>query len=118
MRDVGEPFSARPKISCTAPQDEANTDAIFPLLFEGADAIRTAEKFRDVLERGGVATEPCYTPLHLRVEGRGLRRTKMANCELSWQRVFAVPVRANLRAADWDRISSVVGQADLSSTPS
>ena len=106
------------KISCTAPQDEANTDAIFPLLFEGADAIRTAEKFRDVLERGGVATEPCYTPLHLRVEGRGLRRTKMANCESSWQRVFAVPVRANLRAADWDRISSVVGQADSSSTPS
>jgi dTDP-4-amino-4,6-dideoxygalactose transaminase len=102
------------KVPCATPPDEANTHAIFPLLFDGTLADRTAEKFRRGLERGGVATEPCYTPLHLRAEGRALRRTNMSCCESAWRRVFAVPARPNLLPEDWDRIESVVAQASSS----
>ena len=98
-------------IPCITPPDEANVHSVSPLLFEGEDAIRRSETFRQALERGGVATEPCYTPLHLRIEGKDLKRTNMDMCESVWRRVFAVPIRPNLSPDDWERIETVVAKS-------
>jgi dTDP-4-amino-4,6-dideoxygalactose transaminase len=99
------------KIPCTTLPDERNVHTIFPLLFPGEMGARQANRFRQILEREGIATEPCYTPLHLREYGRDLRRTGMAVIESIWQKVFAVPVRPNLLPADWDRIEKAVKRA-------
>jgi len=102
---------AAAKIPCVTPPDAANIHTIFPLLFDGKDAVRTAATVRHALEQGGVATEPCYTPLHLRVEGKTMKRTDMAVCESFWQRMFAVTCRPNLSPGDWRRIESAVARA-------
>jgi dTDP-4-amino-4,6-dideoxygalactose transaminase len=80
-------------------------------LFAGENGIETADRWRKILERGGVITEPCYTPLHLRAEGKSLRRTAMPVCESVWQRVFAVPVRPDMQSRDWRNIEMVVSRA-------
>jgi hypothetical protein len=105
---------AKAMIPCTTPPEATNVHAAFPLLFGGPDSRQAAEKFRRVLERGGVATETCYTPLHLRSECRGLRRTEMPFCGSAWQRVFSVPIRPNLTSEDWERIETVVALAGAS----
>jgi dTDP-4-amino-4,6-dideoxygalactose transaminase len=99
---------AAANIQCSTPPDDANICAAFPLRFEGAGAPQAASRFRRILERGGVSTESCYTPAHLRGEGRGLSATHMPVCESAWRRVFSVPVRPNLLPADWDRIEKAV----------
>jgi dTDP-4-amino-4,6-dideoxygalactose transaminase len=105
---------AAAKISCTTLPDQSNTHAVCPLLFRGDDGKRRSAQFRRILEREGVATEPCYTPLHLREHGRPFRRTEMKVTELIWPMVFAVPVRPNLLLDDWGRIEkAVVRAADL-----
>jgi len=104
------------RLPCRLPPADANVFTVLPLLFEGADAARTARFVRQSLERGGVATEPCYTPLHLRTEASDFRRTTMDVCESLWRRVFAMPVRPNLSAKDWARIESVVANAAPSLT--
>lgn len=96
------------RLPCRLPPADANVFTVLPLLFEGADAARTAGFARQSLERGGVATEPCYTPLHVRTEASDFRRTNMDMCESLWRRVFAVPVRPNLPAKDWARIEAAM----------
>jgi dTDP-4-amino-4,6-dideoxygalactose transaminase len=102
---------AAAKIPCTTLPDEANTHAICPLLFRGEGGLRRAVRFRQILEREGVATEPCYTPLHLREHFRDFRRTDMTVVESIWPMVFAVPVRPNMLPEDWDRIEKAVARA-------
>lgn len=100
---------AKHGVACELPAAEGYSCAILPIIFPDA---RQATVARRVLESGGVATEPCYTPLHLRPHGRNLRRTNMARTEDAWRRVFAVPVRPNLEDADWrviDRAVAVLG---------
>jgi len=90
------------RVRCQLPSSPGNTYAILPVVFQDArDAIRT----RRCLESAGIATEPCYTPLHLREHGRHLRRTQMQVVEDLWNRVFAVPVRPNLTERDWRSIA-------------
>jgi dTDP-4-amino-4,6-dideoxygalactose transaminase len=109
---------AAANIQCATPPDDANICAAFPVRFEGAGAPQTARRFRRILERGGVSTETCYTPVHLRGEGRGLRGVHMPVCESAWQRAFSVPVRPNLSSADWDRIAKAVAVSNSTDAPS
>lgn len=92
-------------VPCKMLSATGDTYAIATLRFPTPVAARLA---RRALGSVGVATEPCYTPLHLRPHGRDLRRTDMAGCESSWQTVFAVPVRPNLGDNDWRVIQSGV----------
>lgn len=85
-------------VQCEIPAAEGDTFAILTPRFSSAAAARLA---RRTLGVAGIATEPCYTPLHLRPHGRDLRRTDMARCSADWETVFAVPVRPNLGADDW-----------------
>jgi dTDP-4-amino-4,6-dideoxygalactose transaminase len=94
---------ATARIPCTTLPDQANTHAVWPLLF-GRGGERRAIRVRRILEREGVATEPCYTPLHLREHGRDFRRTDMKTVDSISPAVFAVPVRPNLLPNDWERI--------------
>jgi dTDP-4-amino-4,6-dideoxygalactose transaminase len=102
---------ARTKIPCSTLPDAANVYAIFPLLFRGEGGMHQSIAFRQVLENEGIATEPCYTPLHLRNYGKDFRRTDMTIIESMWKAVFAVPVRPNLQAMDWKRIENAVLRA-------
>jgi dTDP-4-amino-4,6-dideoxygalactose transaminase len=99
------------RIPCAVPPDRDNSHAIMPLTFHRDDGERCCARFRGILEREGVATEPCYTPLHLREYGRVFRRTELPVTESFWRRVFAVPVRPNLSVADWKRIERAVARA-------
>jgi dTDP-4-amino-4,6-dideoxygalactose transaminase len=98
------------KIPCTTLPEKANTYAVYPIMFRGEVGATKAVKFREILERGGVATEPCYVPLHLREHGRDFRRTDMAVTESIWPSAFAVPVRPNLLPEDWGRIEKAVAR--------
>ncbi len=92
-------------VACVLPTATGYSCAILPVVFPDA---RQTTLARCVLESAGVATEPCYTPLHMRPHGRNLRRTGMARTEGAWQRIFAVPVRPNLQEADWRVIDRAV----------
>ncbi len=107
---------ATSKVPCTTLPDEANTYAVWPLLFREKSGAQLAIQFRKALEREGVATEPCYTPLHLLEHWRGFGRTGMAVAESIWPMVFAVPVRPNLLPADWRRIEPAVARAAVQLT--
>jgi dTDP-4-amino-4,6-dideoxygalactose transaminase len=99
------------KIPCSTLPDAENIYAVFPLLFRGESGARQSNVFRATLENEGIATEPCYTPLHLRDCGKTFRRTEMAMIESIWKAVFAVSVRPNLQAMDWKHIENAVLRA-------
>lgn len=98
---------ATARVRCQLPSSSGNTCAILPIVFQEA---RDAVRARQCLESAGIATEPCYTPLHLREHGRRLRRTEMKVVEALWNRVFAVPVRPNLTERDWRAIARAAGR--------
>jgi len=98
------------KIPCETLPDQANTYSVWPLLF-GKGGERRSIQVRQIMERAGVATEPCYTPLHLREHGRHFRRTEMKVIDSIWSAVFAVPVRPNLLPNDWQLIDQAVALA-------
>ena len=98
---------ARAQVRCRLPSSPGNTYAILPVVFQDA---RDAVRARQSLESAGIATEPCYTPLHLREHGRRLRRTEMKVVGDLWNRVFAVPVRPNLTERDWRTVARAAGR--------
>ncbi len=102
---------AASKVPCRLPTAVGNIYTVFPLWFEGKNGGQAADQFRRNLERGGIATEPCYVPLHLRVEARDFRRTSMDVAESLWRNVFAVSIRPNLSSDDWQRIGAAVTKA-------
>jgi len=85
--------------------------AAFLVLFQGRKGVRQAMRFRRQLEHSGIATEPCYMPLHMREYGRHFPRTRMPVTESMWQSVFALPVRPNLESSDWQWIEKAVKRA-------
>jgi dTDP-4-amino-4,6-dideoxygalactose transaminase len=93
--------------------DESNVHNAFIVGFPGATGTQLAAQFRTFLEHSGITTESCYTPLHLREFGKHFPRTGMSTVEALWKRVFALPVRPNLRPTDWQRIEKVVMRAGL-----
>jgi len=103
--------------SCRLSPQQANIFTALPATFEGPKAPTLANHYRFVLESGGIATEPCYTPLHMRAEARGYRHTRMQVCETMPRDVFTLPVRPNLTERDWERIDAVVmGRASRQNT--
>jgi dTDP-4-amino-4,6-dideoxygalactose transaminase len=99
------------KVQYVTLPDMHNVYAAFLVLFQGTTSVRQAMRFRKELEHSGIATEPCYMPLHMRGYGSPFPRTRMPVTESMWQSVFALPVRPNLQPADWQRIEKAVRRA-------
>lgn len=109
-------FSARwrdrlNRLGLTAMQLLPEQDNIYTkmlLSFVGEAAEGESQGLKGGLWNHGVETESSYTPLHLRPPFAAFRRTSMPVTERQWRGAFAVPVRPNLDADDWERIDKAL----------
>jgi len=99
---------AESKIPCTTLPEKMNIFSALPLIFKEKTGKDYGARFKNALEENGIATQPCYTPLHLRPHGQSFRRTDMSHIEALWQGLYTVPVRPNLDNKDWDHITDAV----------